>query len=143
MVYCSIFVKILANTQSICCVFALIEQKPSLCKIFDLKARRFWMIFVLLGRRNALCLTRHNRAKSAEIRRFKAGSDLSLYPIAILLFIIAFFGLACKQIYEILQELLQDIPYPGCLFLLLYIKFCRIMTVSYIHGGYYDSRCCF
>ena len=38
------------------------------------------MIFVLLGRRNALCLARHNRAKSAEIHRFKAGSDLSLYP---------------------------------------------------------------
>ena len=39
------------------------------------------MIFVLLGRSNALCLARHNRAKSAEIHRFKAGSDLSLYPI--------------------------------------------------------------
>ncbi len=38
------------------------------------------MIFVLLGRRNALCLARHNRAKSAEISRFQAGSDLSLYP---------------------------------------------------------------
>ena len=38
------------------------------------------MIFVLLGRRNALCLARDNRAKSAEIRRFQAGSDLSLYP---------------------------------------------------------------
>ena len=51
---------------------ALLEQKPSLCKIFDLKARRFWMIFVLLGRRNALCLSRHNRAKapkSAALRR--------------------------------------------------------------------------
>ena len=58
----------------------MIEQKPSLCKIFDLKARRFWMIFVLLGRRKALCLARHNRAKSAEIHRFKAGSDSSLYP---------------------------------------------------------------
>ena len=60
---------------------ALLEQKPSLCKIFDLKARRFWTIFVLLGRRNALCLSRHNRAKSAEIGRFKAGSDLSFYPM--------------------------------------------------------------
>ena len=38
------------------------------------------MIFVLLGRRNAWCLSRHNRAKSAEIHRFKAGWDLSLYP---------------------------------------------------------------
>ena len=38
------------------------------------------MIFVLLGRRNALCLARHNRAKNAEISRFQAGSDLSLYP---------------------------------------------------------------
>ena len=38
------------------------------------------MIFVLLGRSKALCLARHNRAKSAEIHRFKAGSDLSLYP---------------------------------------------------------------
>ncbi len=42
------------------------------------------MIFVLLGRRNALCLARHNRAKSAEIHRFKAGSDLSLYPTYIM-----------------------------------------------------------
>ena len=80
MVYCSICVKILANTQSICSVFALLEQKPSLCKIFDLKARRFWMIFVLLGRRNALCLARHNRAKRAKISRFQACSDRSLYP---------------------------------------------------------------
>ena len=41
------------------------------------------MIFVLLGRRNALCLARHNRAKNAEISRFQAGSDLSLYPIIV------------------------------------------------------------
>ncbi len=39
------------------------------------------MIFVLLGRSKALCLARINRAKSAEIHRFQAGSDLSLYPI--------------------------------------------------------------
>ena len=38
------------------------------------------MIFVLLGRRKALCLARHNRAKGAEIHRFKAGLDLSPYP---------------------------------------------------------------
>ena len=38
------------------------------------------MIFVLLGRRKALCLARHNRAKSAGIHRFKASLDLSLYP---------------------------------------------------------------
>ena len=62
---------------------ASIEQKPSLCKIFDLKARRFRVIFVLLGRSKAWCLARNNRAKSAEIRRFQAGSDLSLYPTQI------------------------------------------------------------
>ena len=38
------------------------------------------MIFVLLGRRNALCLARHNRAKRAKISRFQACSDRSLYP---------------------------------------------------------------
>ena len=38
------------------------------------------MIFILLGRKNALCIVRRNRVKSAEISRFKAGSDLSLYP---------------------------------------------------------------
>ena len=37
------------------------------------------MIFVLLGRRNALCLARHNRTKSAKISRFQASSDLLLY----------------------------------------------------------------
>ena len=39
------------------------------------------MIFVLLGRRKALCLARHNRAKRTEISRFQAGSDLPLYPM--------------------------------------------------------------
>lgn len=37
------------------------------------------MIFVLLGRRNALCLARHNRTKSAKISHFQASSDLLLY----------------------------------------------------------------
>ena len=38
------------------------------------------MIFVLLGRRKALCLSRHNRTKSAEIHRFQAGLNLLVYP---------------------------------------------------------------
>ena len=32
----------------------------------------------------SICLSRTNRVKSAKIRRFEAGSDLSLYPIRLL-----------------------------------------------------------
>ena len=51
------------------------------------------MIFVLLGRGNALCLARLGRAKSTEISRFKAGSDLSLYPRGTV------YGTAIQRIY--------------------------------------------
>ncbi|MBQ4130982.1 MAG: hypothetical protein IJD71_01405, partial [Clostridia bacterium] len=51
--FCSLFVKILANTVVLAAFCASIELKSTLFKIFDLKERRFWRIFIRFKRSKA------------------------------------------------------------------------------------------
>ena len=71
------FVKILGNTQSISCVFALRNQKSALLKFCDLKLMEFRVDF---GAEDEARLSpcKDGKPKYTEITLFQASSDYSL-----------------------------------------------------------------